>query len=186
MKRPGMSLRMSAACGSVLCCMFIVTLDGDGPTRTASADAVRPLVRAFNMTQQRAVAAADPREPGFFVAAVYTGTDLFLVRARHPAAEELSRRIRSGQYQRVFFALRSTPTPSGKFYVYDAGADGVQARAREVRAADEVREDDGRVVRFHSDPAERQTTAEYSEKLAATDAKYATLLKLLVSSTVRR
>lgn len=62
---------------------FIVTLAADGPTRPASADAIRPLVRAFNVTQQRAIAAPDA-EPGFFVAALYTGTDLFLVRARHP------------------------------------------------------------------------------------------------------
>ena len=173
-----MNHRLSTAWSVLVGCVFMVTLDGDGPTRAASADAVRPLVRAFNMTQQRAIAAVDPREPGFFVAAVYTGTDLFLVRARYPAAEELSQRIQSGQYQRVFFALRSTPTPAGKFYVYDAGADGVTAGAG--KTVDEVREDGVLVVRFNGDPSgQLLTKPEYAEKLAATDARYANLLKLL-------
>jgi hypothetical protein len=100
------------------------------------------------------------------------------VRARHPAADELSQRIQSGQYQKVFFALRSPPTPAGKFYVYDAGADGVKAGAG--KKVDEVREDGVRVVRFNDDPSgQLLTKPEYAEKLAAADARYANLLKLL-------
>jgi hypothetical protein len=148
---------------SLLC----VTLEGEVGGR-ASADAVAPLIRMFNATGQHAVAAADPREPGFFVAAVYTGTDLFLVRAQHPAGDELARRIHSGQHQRVFFALRATPTPSRKFYVYDAGANGLRPTARPGDAADDVRLDGVRL-----------TSVEYTETLNETDARYADLLKLL-------
>ena len=153
--------------------------------RAASAAAVKPLLRVFNQTGQRAVAVMDPREDGFFVAAVYTGTDLFLVRAHHPAAEELSQRIRAGQQQRVFFALRATPTPTGKFYVFDAGADGIHATARSGDAVDEVREEDVRVVRFSGDASgQHLTRLEYAEKLAEADQRYADLLKLLVSKGV--
>ena len=176
-----MILRVSTArCSVLLSCALIVTLEGDGPTRPASTEAVRPLVRAFNLTGRRAIAAAVPRESGVFVAAVYTGSDLFVVRARHPAAGELTQQIQSGQFQRVFFALRATPTPSGKFFVYDAGADGVLTKGREDENVDEVREDDVRVVRFNGDlSAQRLTQREYAEKLAATDARYARLLRLL-------
>lgn len=168
----------------LLSCALLVTLESDGPRR-ASADAVGPLVRIFNVTGQRAIAAADPREQGFFVAAVYTGTDLFLVRAHHPAGDELNRQIHSGQHQRVFFALRATPTPSGKFYVFDAGANGVETILRESDSADEVREEDVRVVRFNGDfSGQRLTSLEYAEKLEKTDARYADMLKLLFSHAV--
>jgi hypothetical protein len=142
---------------------------------------VKPLLRVFNQTGQRAIAVMDPREEGFFVAAVYTGTDLFLVRAQHPAADELRQHIRSGRQQRVFFALRATPTPPGKFYVFDAGADGIQAAPRSGGVVDEVREEDGRVLRFSAVSGQRVTGPENAEKVAAADDRYALLLKLLVS-----
>jgi hypothetical protein len=172
--------RRRSVCRALLfTCALSVTLDGDGPKR-ASAEAVRPLVRMFNMRGQRAVSTADPREPGVFVAAVYTGTDLFLIHAHHPDGDELSRRIHSGQHQTVFFALRATPTSSGKFYIYDAGANGVEPVARQGESADEVREDDVRVVRFSGDlSSQRLTSVEYAEKLDQIDARYADLLKVL-------
>jgi len=173
-------LRRSATSWFVFGCLFILARDGDGRTASASADAVRPLIRAFNLTQQRAIAAADPHQPGFFTAAVYTGTDLFLVYAQHPAADELEQRIRSRQYQRVFFALRATPTTSGKFYIYDAGADGVRTSGRANEAVDELRENAVRIVRFNGDAnGQGLTKTAYAETLTAADARYAQLLTRL-------
>jgi hypothetical protein len=165
---------------------ILASILAENDRRTASAAAAGPLVRMFNQTGRRAIAVVDPREPGIFVAAVYTGADLFLVRAHHPAAEELSQRIRSGHHQRVFFALRATPSPSGKFSVYDAGADGIRATARSGDAVDEIREEDVRVLRFSGDQGagQRLTRQEYAEQLAEADERYADLLKLLVSEGV--
>lgn len=62
---------------------------------------LQPFDKAIGRSADAAIAnaAADPREAGVFVAAVYTGSDLFVVRARHPAAEKLTQQIQSGQFR---------------------------------------------------------------------------------------
>ena len=181
-----MTLRLGRAGWTVLLsAAVVITLDAAGVRRPASADAVRPLVRLLNRSGQRAIAVADPRRHGFFVAALYTGSDIFLVRARHPAPEELNQQIHARRYQRVFFALRATPTPSEKVLVYDAQADGIHAQPGANDSCDEVREDDLRMVRFNGDlTGQHLTMTEYADKMAAVDAQYSRLLKLLVSAGV--
>lgn len=58
------------ACWSFLTACAFVTLSGDEPKPSASAGLVKRLVHSFELTGRRALAVADPREPGVFVAAV--------------------------------------------------------------------------------------------------------------------
>lgn len=83
----------------------------------------------------------------------------------------------------MFFALRASATPAGKFLIYDAGADGLQTKPREDGKVDEAREGDVSVVRFDgylTDP--RLASAEYAQRAAAVDAKYARWLGVLLST----
>lgn len=95
---------------------------------------------------------------------------------------------RTGSPALRFFALRATPTPSGKFFVYDVGADGVRTTTtgRAGGAVDEVRTDAVRIVRFNGDASgQGLTKTAYAETLTATDARYAQLLTRLPLDVLR-
>jgi hypothetical protein len=170
---------VTTCCSLLTPCAF-VTLSADEPKPPASADAVKRLVHILELTGRRALAAADPHELGVFVAVVNTGSDLFLVRAQHPAAGQLNQWIHSGLHQRVFFSLRAMATSSGKFLVYDAGADGVQTKARDDGKMDEAREDDDAVVRFSGNLTGQRLTRPDTQQLTEIGARYARLLSTLV------
>jgi hypothetical protein len=90
-----------------------------------SPEKAQALVRALAQSNQEAVAAADPQSPGTFVAALYRGSQLLVVSARHPAAESLADRITKHQYREAYLVLQQTPIATGKLLVIDVGADGI-------------------------------------------------------------
>lgn len=92
----------------------------------ASAEAARELTTLLDERGLSAVAAVDPSSPGAFVAGLYfPGSQLLVVRAHHPSTEGVFHRIETGEYREVYLDLQGTPTPAGKFFVQDAGADGI-------------------------------------------------------------
>lgn len=150
----------------------------------ASAAAARELVLALEQLGLEAIAAADAPEPGTFVAALYIpGSQLLVVSARHPSVEGVAHRIAMRQYREVYLDLQGTPTPQNKFFVQDARADGILSAVPGSGDVDVVYEDGVRQTLFNGDfKAQRLTAAAYDAKLAAADAHYARLLKLLTSA----
>ena len=148
----------------------------------ASADLAARFTYTLERQGQQAVATVDPAAAGTFIAALHVGSDLLVVRARHPSVDELRAEIRAGQYFRVFSALRATPTPDDKLFVVDAGADGILSSVPGGQV-DTAREDDGPAIRFDGVFSSQGLTAsEYDQRLAAVDGEYARLLRLLTSA----
>lgn len=171
---------------SIVLLMLVLLTRGAGlhAERFASADAARELVLAFEQLRLDAFAAADPAEPGTFIAALYIpGGQLLVVSAHHPSVEGVAHRITMHQYRDVYLDLQGTPTPQGKFFVQDARADGILSALPGRGDVDVVYEDGARQTLFNGDfKAQRLTAAAYDAKLAAADAHYARLLKLLTSA----
>jgi hypothetical protein len=98
---------------------------------------------------------------------------------------ELTARIKNEEYFQTYLALIATPTPDGKLFVMDAGANGVLSGVPGADNIDLMREGASRRIVFDGDFTGQQlTAAEYDAQLAHTDAEYARLLKLLLSSVL--
>jgi hypothetical protein len=134
------------------------------------------------------LAAADPATPGAFVAALYIpGSQLLVVAARHPSTEAIAHRIANGEFREVYLDLQGTPTPEGKFFVQDAGADGILSAQRGSGQVDVVYTDGSRTILFNGNAAgQHLTPSEYDAVLAAADARYARLLTVLGSAVAAR
>ena len=167
--------------------MIALLLCGQVPLTAEGFLATQPaqeLAYALSRTGRKAIAAADPAEPGSFIAALRVDDNLLVVRARHPNAKALANRIDSGEFFAVYLALRGTPTPSGKLFVIDAGADGLLNSLPDGRHIDIVREDNSRETRFDGAfAAQRLSAAEYDARLATANRNYARLLNVLIDKT---
>ena len=148
-----------------------------------SADAARDLVGALEQLRLDAIAAVDPAEPGTFIAALYIpGGQLLVVSARHPSVEAVAYRIAARQYRETYLDLQATPTLQKKFFVQDAGADGILSAVSGSEDVDVLYEDGVRQTLFNGARAQHLTSAEYDAKLAESDTRYARLLTLLTSA----
>jgi hypothetical protein len=149
---------------------------------SASAAAARELVAVLNAFEPESLAASDPAQPDTFVAALHIpDSQLLVVRQHHPAAEALRQRIALSRFRDVYLDLQGLPTATGRFFVQDAGADGI-LDARGGGGVDVLYEDGERQTLFNGDPGgQHLTRAAYAEKLSAADAEYARLLMLLVA-----
>jgi hypothetical protein len=151
----------------------------------ASADAARELAYLLDSNGMDAIAATDPTEPGRFIAALYfSRSQLLVVSARHPSAESVKYRIEMGQYRNAYLDEQASPIREGKFFVHDSGADGILSALPGGGAVDVLYEDGVRQTLFNGE-FERQNLkrSEYDAKLAAADASYARLLRVLTDAT---
>jgi hypothetical protein len=153
------------------------------PDAFRSPPAAATLIRMMDNHGLTAAAAADPAADGTFVAALYIPNgQLLVVSARHPSTDAVQYRIASQQYRDVYLDLQATPTPAGKFFVMDDGADGILASLPNSGHADVVYNGDIQTV-FNGDlKSQHLSDADYDRRLAETDARYARLLTLLANA----
>jgi hypothetical protein len=154
----------------------------------ASADAAAALVQLLDGAGLNAIAAEDPAEPGTFAAALYIpGSQLLVVSARHPSVDGIRHRLATKQFREVYLDLQASPTPDGKFFVHDSGADGILSARPGSGEVDILYEDGTRQTLFNGDVRGQQLTdAQYDARLAAADEHYARVLKLLASAIQRQ
>ncbi len=73
-----------------------------------------------------AIAAADPSEPGAFVAALYIqGSQLLVVSAKYAAPPLLTAKIKAKEYRDVYIDLSSASVAGSKVFVIDQNCDGL-------------------------------------------------------------
>jgi hypothetical protein len=146
----------------------------------ASVTATKQLVEALNAANLDSIAGADPTEPGAFVAALHIkGGQLLVVRARHPSVAALTARLAAHQFRDVYIDLQATPTPQGKLFVMDSGADGLPDDADEPANVDVVYEDGTRQMMFNGARAQKLDGDQYRRQLHDADVNYTRLLNLL-------
>jgi hypothetical protein len=152
-------------------------------TEYVSTEPAQQLAYFFDRTGLNALAAVDPAEPGAFAAALHVAGDLLVVRARHPDAQAVRARLKEARFFQIYLDLIATPTPAGKLFVMDAGANGVLSGVTGAENIDLIREEGGRQIAFNGDfSGQRMSAAQYDAKLAHINAEYARILKLLLSS----
>ena len=172
-------------CGPFVVLALLLT--GGATLRTqafASAAPARELVSLLDRFRLDAIAAVDPAAPGAFVAALYIpGAQLLVVNALQPSVEGVMQHLMMHQYREVYLDLQGTPTPTNKFFVQDAGADGILSVLPGSGEGDVLYESGVRPTLFNGDlKTQHLTPTEYDARLAAADARYARLLMLLTEA----
>jgi hypothetical protein len=165
--------------------LSIIVLVAAAPAAAASssvsATTAETLVTEMMTRHLDAIAAEDSTEPGRFVAALLIpGGQLLTVSAEHPWATLLRQKIASGAYRDVYLDLQGTPTPKGKFFVQDTGADGI--RDGHNGAVDVVYEDGTRQTLFDRTLAKQLPGTAYDSALADADRRYNQALTALVTA----
>lgn len=146
----------------------------------ASSKAAPSLVSALNESGLDSIASVDPTEPGAFIAALHIkGGQLLVVRARHPSVDAISARLAARQFRDVYIDLQATPTPQGKVFVMDSGADGLPADAAQSANVDVVYEDGTRQTMFNGARAQNLKEDAYLKQLHDADLEYTRLLNVL-------
>ena len=149
----------------------------------ASVTAAQKLINVLNEASLESIATIDPTEPGAFVAALHIkGGQLLVVRARHPSVEAVSARLAARQFRDVYMDLQATPTPLGKVFVMDSGADGLPSVSEQPSKVDILYEDGTRQVMFNGARAQKLTADDYRQQLQSADVKYTRLLNVLIGA----
>lgn len=149
----------------------------------ASVTATQHLIRALDQAGSESIASMDPTEPGAFIAALHIkGGQLLVVRARHPSVDALSARLAARQFRDVYLDLQATPTPQGKVFVMDSGADGLPIDSDQPSKVDIVYEDGTRQIMFNGARAQKLSAGDYRQQLQDADAKYTRLLNVLIAA----
>ena len=158
---------------------FTIAASPERPSVTAT----RHLIAALNEAGLESIASIDPTEPGAFVAALHIkGGQLLVVRARHPSVDAVSARLAARQFRDVYMDLQATPTPQGKLFVMDSGADGLPVDADQPANVDVLYEDGTRQIVFNGARAQKQSGDDYRQQLQDADTKYTRLLTLLIAA----
>jgi len=149
----------------------------------ASVTATPHLISALNGAGLESIATIDPTEPGAFVAALHIkGGQLLVVRARHPSVDALAARLAARQFRDIYMDLQATPTPQGKVFVMDSGADGLPSDSDEPSKVDIVYEDGTRQILFNGARAQKMSADNYRQRLREADTKYTRMLTLLIAA----
>jgi len=108
-----------------------------------------------------------------------------VVRARHPSVDALSARLAARQFRDIYLDLQAAPTPQGKVFVMDSGADGLPSDSDQPSEVDVVYEDGTRQIMFNGARAQKLSANDYRQQLQDADAKYTRLLNVLITALGR-
>jgi hypothetical protein len=146
-----------------------------------SAEAVKQLALALDASKLEAIAAADPSDPGTFVAALYfQGSQILVVSAKYAAPPLLVAKIKEKNYRDVYIDLSSASIAGSKVFVIDAGVDGLATKPGEGGA--DSFEHGPKQVLFDGDwKKAKLSEEEYMKAFAEADERYTKMLSLLTA-----
>jgi hypothetical protein len=147
-----------------------------------SAAAAKELVQALDASKLEAIAAADPSDPGTFVAALYfPGSQILVVSAKYAAPPLLKAKIASKDFRDIYIDLNSASVAGTKVFVIDQGVDGLVAKPGADQAADTY-ENGKTTLAFDGDHRKaKMSEDEYMKAFASADERYAKILALLTA-----
>lgn len=147
-----------------------------------SAPLAKQLAAALDAAKLDSIAAADPTNPGTFVAALYfANSQLLVVAAKYAAPQLLQQRLEKKEYRDTYIDLNSASVSDSKVFIEDLGADGLKAKRDENQPFDAV-EMAGKRTMFDGD-WKKQKIAEqdYMQTFGAADGRYTELLTMLLA-----
>jgi hypothetical protein len=147
-----------------------------------SAAAAKELVQALDASKLEAIAAADPSDPGTFVAALYfPGSQILVVSAKYAAPPLLNAKIASKDFRDIYIDLNAASVAGTKVFVIDQGVDGLVAKPGADQAADTY-ENGKTTLAFDGDHRKaKMSEDEYMKAFASADERYAKILALLTA-----
>jgi hypothetical protein len=146
-----------------------------------SATQVKELTALMTARQLDAVAAQDPEAPDHFVAALLMpGVQLLLVSARYPSPPELQAQLAQQKYRDVYTALHQPSAQATRFFLMDAGCDGLGGDGDGV----DVLYEKGTVQTLFDGQWKKQGLSEdtYTKRAQDAEASYSRFLAVLTAS----
>lgn len=131
--------------------------------------------------QIEAVAAQDPDAPDRFIAALLIPkVQLLVVSAQYPAPADLQAQLTQQRYRDVYTALHQPSAQPTRFFVMDAGCDGLRSGRENV----DVLYEKGTTQTLFDGKWKQQGLSEaaYSKRAQEAETRYSRLLSILASS----
>lgn len=149
---------------------------------TKSASPAKALAGALDAAKLDSIAAADPSDPGSFVAALYIqGSQILVVSAKYAAPPLLTAKIKAKDYRDVYVDLSSASVAGSKVFIIDQNCDGLASKP-EGGAPGDSWEAGTLALTFDGDWRKAKMTEEaYGKAFADADDRYARLLALLTA-----
>jgi hypothetical protein len=175
------SNRMAAALSiAAVACLMAPVLQSFQTAKSAAA--AKELAQALDGAKLDAIAAADPAEPGTFVAALYfPGSQLLVVSAKYAAPALLTDKIAKQNYRDVYIDLNSASVAGSKVFVMDTNVDGLVAKPDDGQGADQWEQGKTQVSFDGQWKKAKMSEEEYMKAFAAADEKYAHILHVLTA-----
>ena len=147
-----------------------------------SAPLAKQLAAALDAAKMDSIAAADPTQPGTFVAVLYFANTQFLaVSAKYSVPQLLTDRLSKKEYRDVYIDLNSASLPESKIFIEDMAVDGLKAKREENEPYDTYEVGGKRTV-FDSDwKRQKLTEQDYVKAFSTADDQYTHILTTLLS-----
>jgi hypothetical protein len=147
-----------------------------------SAIAAKDLVQALESAKLDAIAAADPSDPGAFVAALYiSGSQLLVVAAKYAAPPLLTAKLKTKEYRDIYVDLSAAAVPGSKMFLIDMNCDGLLSKP-DGDAVPDSWEVGKQSVSFDGDwKKAKLSEADYMKTYSTAEERYAKILALLTA-----
>jgi hypothetical protein len=147
-----------------------------------SGPSAKELTQALDAAKLDAISAADPTDPGTFVAALYIqGSQLLVVSAKYAAPELLTAKLKAKDFRDIYMDLSSASVAGSKVFIIDSDCDGL-ARKPDGDAGPDSFEAGTQQVTFNGEWEKAKLTEDaYKKAFADADARYVRILSLLTA-----
>jgi hypothetical protein len=174
---------MTRPCFASLAIVLAVFVTAPAAAQESKSPALaKQLAAALDSAKIDSVAAADPSQPGTFVAALYfANTQFLVVSAKYSVPQLLNDRLAKKEYRDVYIDLNSASVPESKIFIEDVAADGLKAKREENQPYDTY-EFGGKRTVFDSDwKKQKLSEQDYMKAYSTADEQYARILMTLLS-----
>jgi hypothetical protein len=175
--RSGAVVRLLAGAACLTAALLPATA---GAQSSRSAAAAKELGETLDRLKLDSIAAADPGDPGTYVAALYfPGAQLLVVSAKYAAPVLLDAKLAKKDYRDVYIDLSSASIPETKVFIMDQAANGLAHKPDDDLPPDSLER--GKDTTFFDGDWKKakQSEEDYMKAFDAADTRYAQILMLL-------
>lgn len=164
-------------------CGLLATVPATDAVAQASKSSVaaKELGDTLDRLKLDSIAAADPADPGTYVAALYfPGAQLLVVSAKYSAPVLLDAKLTKKDFRDIYIDLSSASIPATKVFIMDQAANGLFFKPENDQPADSWEQANKTTTMFDGDWKKAKLSEEdYTKAYNAADARYARILALL-------
>src|SRR5580765_7871344 len=162
--------------------VFSVAAVAHAPQDSKSAAGAKQLTQALDAAKLDAIAAADPADPGTFVAALYIqGSQLLVVSAKYSAPALLTAKLKTKEYRDIYMDLSSASVAGSKVFLIDMDCNGL-AQKPDGNDGPDSWEANAKQFTFDGDWGKAKLSEDaYKKAFADADERYVKMLGLLTA-----